>query len=216
MASSYPGGVDVLATNKQDDTDSKAGTDLGGSTTTGAHAQHHNDLADAVNKIEAELGVQPRGLYGATVRERFEISAFKMQSCRAASTATIAGTYANGTAGVGATIAAGGTTLTVDGTAMANADRVLLKNQTAAANNGIYTVSGIGTAVVLTRSIDADTALKIADCKVLVDTGTLNGDTEWYCSATSVTMGTTALPFRRTQPIYGHGNPRSPWDVAAN
>jgi hypothetical protein len=211
MASGYPAALDTLTTNKQDDTDSKSGSDLGTSTTTGDHAQHHNDVADAVNKIEAELGTAPKGLYAANVRERFEISSYKNQSCKAATVANVAGAYANGTAGVGATIAAGGTTLTVDTIVMANGDRLLVKNQTTPANNGIYTVSGIGTAVVLTRSIDADTSAKIADCKLLIDQGQINSDTEWYQASTAPTMGTTALYFRRTQPIYGHGNPRSPW-----
>src|SRR3954471_10399323 len=176
MASSYPGGVDVLATNKQDDTDSKAGTDLGGSTTTGAHAQHHNDLADAVNKIEAELGIQPRGLYAATVCERFEISAYKNQSVSVASTANFASTYANGTAGVGATLTASAVGVTtLDGVNLTAGMRVLLKDQTTAFQNGIYTVTTVGTAsvaTVLTRAIDADTPAKIADCRVLVDQGT--------------------------------------------
>lgn len=61
MTSVYPGGLDALATAIQDDTDSKSGADLGLSTTVGHHAQHHIDLADAVNKIEAELGINPSG-----------------------------------------------------------------------------------------------------------------------------------------------------------
>lgn len=213
MASAYPAALDSLATNKSDDTDSKSGADLGVSTTTGDHAQHHNDLADAINKMETALGISPAGLYAATVRERFEIGAYKNQSARLATQTgqNITGTYANGTAGVGATKTVGGTTLSIDGTLAANGDRVLLKDQTTAAENGIYTVSGIGTAVLLTRAIDADTSAKIADCKVLVDAGTVNSDTEWYQSSTAPTMGTTALYFRRSQPIYGHGNPRSPW-----
>jgi acid phosphatase family membrane protein YuiD len=48
MPSNYPGGLDTLATNKADATTSA--TD---------HPTHHNDLADAVNKIEAELGIDP-------------------------------------------------------------------------------------------------------------------------------------------------------------
>lgn len=59
MTSSFPGALDTLTTNKQDDIDAKSGTDLGLTTTTGDHAQHHNDLADAINKIEAELGTNP-------------------------------------------------------------------------------------------------------------------------------------------------------------
>jgi hypothetical protein len=50
MASVYPGGLDSFATNKADAT-----------TTPTDHPTHHNDLADAVNKIEAELGVDPAG-----------------------------------------------------------------------------------------------------------------------------------------------------------
>lgn len=63
MASGYPTVLDNFAANKQDDIDSKSGVDLGVSTTTGDHAQHHNDLADAVNKIEAELGTDAAGTF---------------------------------------------------------------------------------------------------------------------------------------------------------
>src|SRR3954467_3692450 len=130
MASSFPGGLDTFATNKQDDTDSKSGTDLGVSTTTGDHAQHHNDLADAINKMEAELGISPKGLYAATVRERFEISAYKNQSVAVASTANFASTYANGTAGVGATLTASAVGVTaIDGINLTAGMRVLLKDQ---------------------------------------------------------------------------------------
>jgi hypothetical protein len=44
----YPGALDTFATNKADAT-----------TTATDHKDHHNDLADAVNKVEAELGVNP-------------------------------------------------------------------------------------------------------------------------------------------------------------
>lgn len=71
MASTYPTTLDAFSTAKQDDTDSKSGADLGVSTTTGDHAQHHNDLADAVNKVEAELGLLPKGTF-ATVRARLD------------------------------------------------------------------------------------------------------------------------------------------------
>lgn len=58
MASAYPGALDTFATNKADAT-----------TTPTDHPTHHNDLADAVNKIEAELGVTPSGA-AATVAAR--------------------------------------------------------------------------------------------------------------------------------------------------
>jgi hypothetical protein len=56
MTSSYPGSLDNLATNKTNSTP-----------TIDDHANHHNDLADAVNKIEAELGTNPSGNYSNLV-----------------------------------------------------------------------------------------------------------------------------------------------------
>lgn len=52
MASVYPGALDSLATNHSD-TEAMLGV----------HAQVHNDLADAVNKIELENGINPSGIY---------------------------------------------------------------------------------------------------------------------------------------------------------
>ena len=48
MASSYPGSLDSLGTAAANAT-----------TTEDTHPAHHNDLADAVNKIEAALGTNP-------------------------------------------------------------------------------------------------------------------------------------------------------------
>lgn len=68
--------------------------------------------------------------------------------------------YANGTSGVGATLTA--TTngrLVVDGANASNGNRVLVKNQSNAAHNGIYDVTSQGsvsTTWVLTRSSDFD------------------------------------------------------------
>lgn len=63
MASAYPGGLDTFATNKADAT-----------VTATDHPGHHNDLADAVNKIEAELGINPSGA-SATVLARLAVLA---------------------------------------------------------------------------------------------------------------------------------------------
>src|SRR4051794_10360263 len=180
MASAYPTSLDSLVTSR--------------ATADPIPATDHNDVADAVNKVEAELGVTPRGLYAATVRERFEQHSYKAQSCKfATSSALPAVTYANGTAGVGATLTANanGVMAAVDGITPVAADRMLVKNQAAALQNGIYTVTSIGAAgapFVLTRAIDADTSAKIADAKVLVDTGTVNADTEWFQSSTTPTV----------------------------
>jgi hypothetical protein len=58
MPSSYPGSVDTLSTSKVDST--AMATD---------HAGHHNDMADAINRIETELGTSPKGGF-ATVKAR--------------------------------------------------------------------------------------------------------------------------------------------------
>jgi hypothetical protein len=55
MTSSWPSSNDTFSTTKQDDIDAKSGSDLGLTSTTGDHATHHNDLADAVNKMQPSL-----------------------------------------------------------------------------------------------------------------------------------------------------------------
>ena len=61
-------------------------------------------------------------------------------STKAGSTANLTATYSNGTAGVGATLTNSSTqaALTLDGVTLVVADRVLIKDQTTAAQNGIY------------------------------------------------------------------------------
>ena len=76
-------------------------------------------------------------------------------------------TYDNGSSGVGATLTAGSNArIVVDGVNGTAGDRVLVKNQAAAAQNGIYTVTTQGdgsTAYVLTRATDNDTSLYAGD-----------------------------------------------------
>ena len=82
---------------------------------------------------------------------------------------------------------------TVDGVVLATGNRILLKNQTAQAENGFYTVNGSGAP---TRAIDADTWVEIVSAYVFVEEGTLNQDTSWICTANAGgTINTTAMPF---------------------
>ena len=83
------------------------------------------------------------------------------ESVVAATTANIAGTYSNGTSGVGATITSVGNSAigTIDGVTVVVGNRVLLKSQTSSIQNGIYTVTAVGSGAapyVLTRATDAD------------------------------------------------------------
>lgn len=80
----------------------------------------------------------------------------------------------------------------VDGVAMAAGERVLLKGQTAAAENGIYLWNGA--AVAMTRAIDANSANELLGATVPVNEGT-SASTTWRQTAINITLGTTAIAF---------------------
>ena len=112
-----------------------------------------------------------------------------------------AGTYDNGASGVGATftVTALGI-LTVDGVATVLGDRIAVKDQVAGLQNGIYEVTTEGTAgvaAVLTRTLDADNSPsnELETASIFVTAGTANANKTWVQTATSVTVGTTALVF---------------------
>jgi len=75
---------------------------------------------------------------------------------RLVSTSNVAGTYYNGpnNNGVGATLTIAATSLTIDSVVANVGDRILLQDQTAAFQNGIYIVLSIGATVVLQRAED--------------------------------------------------------------
>lgn len=83
---------------------------------------------------------------------------------------------------------------TVDGIALVAGDRVLVKDQTTANQNGIYIVA----AGAWTRSADADTVSKLAGAIVNVDAGTTNGG-ELFTTGlkTTDTLGTTSITWSR-------------------
>ncbi len=120
-------------------------------------------------------------------------------SCRAATTANLAATYSNGSAGVGATLTASSNgAITLDGVSPVVNDRILVKDQTTAAENGIYIVSTQGdgsTAFVLTRATPEDQPSELSGGSfVFVEEGTANGDNGYVFTHTGApTFGTTAL-----------------------
>lgn len=80
---------------------------------------------------------------------------------------------------------------TLDGITLATGDRVLVKNQSSAAQNGIYIV-GASPA----RATDFDAWLEIPGALVAVEVGTAGADTVWLCSADQGgTLGSTAITF---------------------
>jgi hypothetical protein len=131
------------------------------------------------------------------------------QACNYATTAALAAnTYDNGSSGVGATLTANANgTLTIDGYTFVSGDvgkRILVKDESAGANNGIYTLTQAGAVslpYILTRATDFDSAGTGVDQidqgdLMLVISGTDNSNTSWVQQTPlPITVGTTALVF---------------------
>lgn len=84
-------------------------------------------------------------------------------------------------------------TQTIDGVAVTAGQRVLVKNQTTASQNGIYDCA----AGAWSRSSDADTSAEIRlGMYVYITSGTVNGTTGWaLTNSGTITLGTTSLNF---------------------
>ena len=83
---------------------------------------------------------------------------------------------------------------TIDGHVLETGDRVLVKDQVTASENGIYVVSASGTAQ---RATDADTSAEVTSGMfTFVTNGTTYGDTGWVLTTNNpITLGTTPLTF---------------------
>jgi hypothetical protein len=144
-----------------------------------------NDLSTAVNALES----------GATLQA-------KPTAIVATTAALAANTYANGTAGVGATLTAtsNGALAAIDGYTPVLNDLILVKNESTASHNGLYTVTQVGDAshpYILTRSTAMDVSGEYQGAIIPIGpSGTTNGKTIWECTNTSApTVGTTSITF---------------------
>lgn len=83
---------------------------------------------------------------------------------------------------------------TVDGVTLVAGDRVLVKNQSTASENGIYVVQETGAAV---RATDADSSSEVtAGMFTFVTEGNVNADSGWVLATNdTITLGTTSLTF---------------------
>lgn len=121
--------------------------------------------------------------------------------CYCASTINITATYNNAAAGVGATLTNAGTmaAFSVDGVSPPINSRVLIKDQTALPNNGIYTLTTVGSGAanwVLTRATDYDSSAEIVPGTLVpVEFGDANDSTLWLEIATVTTVGTDPIVF---------------------
>ena len=87
---------------------------------------------------------------------------------------------------------------TIDGVVLVTGDRILLRNQTAATENGIYVVAASGAPA---RSADADSGAELVNAAVLVSEGTTGADKLWVCTTNApITLGTTPLTWADITP----------------
>lgn len=83
-------------------------------------------------------------------------------------------------------------TQTIDGVAVIAGNRVLVKNQTTTADNGIY----VAAAGSWSRSTDADTFAELVAAFTFIEGGTSNGGNGFLCTvAAGGTLGSTAVTF---------------------
>jgi hypothetical protein len=121
----------------------------------------------------------------------------------AATTANLNATYDNGTSGVGATLTNAGTqaAFSTDGVSPSLNARILVKNQTTTSQNGIYTLTTVGsvsTNWVLTRATDFDTAAEMAGGDfTFVDAGSTLANTGWVMVDEVTTVGTDPITFQQ-------------------
>jgi hypothetical protein len=113
------------------------------------------------------------------------------EAAHAATTANLAATYDNGTAGVGATLTLSSSLTVLDGHTLNAGDRILVKNQTNAFENGIYVYTSD---TVLTRAADFNQAIEIHGGDfVFVENGTLYNSTGWVNENEVNTVGTDVV-----------------------
>ncbi len=107
--------------------------------------------------------------------------------------------YNNGSSGVGATLTGVSVgALSIDGATPSVGESVLVKNEVTQANNGIYTVTTVGSGIavyVLTRRTDFNTSTEITAGDVtFVTNGSVLSNTTWQMiTAGTIIVGTTAI-----------------------
>ncbi len=93
---------------------------------------------------------------------------------------------------------------TIDGIVLATGDRILIKNQAAPSENGIYVVAASGAPA---RADDMNLWAEIPGAFVAVEQGTANADTIWLCTANGGgTLNTTAITWQQIPTTAGLTN----------
>ena len=128
-------------------------------------------------KIDPAVVLATRQYVDTTVADELSKRDFK-DSCRVATTGNLAALSG---------------LINIDGVVIAAGNRVLVKDQAIATQNGIY----VGAEGAWARAVDADSGAKLtASAVVPVEDGAVNGDTLWMVATDgTITVGTTALTF---------------------
>jgi hypothetical protein len=190
--------VPVITVNAQGQLTAATSTTINAVTlTTGTISTTPSNATDIANKSYVDSVAQGLNFHAA---------------CNYATTADLGSvTYNNGTSGVGATLTNAGTqaTLVIDGhtftpTDVTNAVRILVKNETNAAYNGVYVLTNQGSGASnwsMIRATDYDTSgvgtneIDAGDF-LLVLSGTSNANTSWVQQTLlPIIVGTTSITF---------------------
>ena len=148
---------------------------------------------------EARAGFSSDSLVNKTYVDSVANGLDVKASVRVATTANLSVNYNNG---AGTLTATSNGAISIDGVTLSLNDRVLVKNQSVAAQNGFYkvTTTGSGSAVfVLTRTPDADAASELTSgAFTFTEEGTSNADNGYVLSTNgSITLGTTSINFEQ-------------------
>lgn len=182
----------------------KPGTGTGGSGVSSL-----NSLTGALNLVEgAGIDITSAGSDITISAIGANVPSDTSLAVKVATTAALPGTptYNNGTSGVGATLtrSSNGTTGTIDGITAANlmaGDYILVKNQSAQLQNGVYSVTQQGTAslpYILTRVTEADTTAELDDLVVTAASGTTNKGVPYGQQTNNPVIGTNNIVFTAT------------------
>ena len=145
--------------------------------------------ADAVNKTYVDALAQ-----GMMIKPTAKI---------VTTSALPANTYANGTAGLNATLTgtANGPLPTINGYTPVLNDYILVTGEATQANNGLYKLTQLGvggsTPYILTRDTTMDTALEYSGGLIAIETtDTTYPSSLWLCTTVAaITVGSTAITF---------------------
>ena len=183
----------------------KAKSESGG----GGGVTELNGLSGVVNLVEGagiDLTVLGQDITIAAIGAN--VPSDTSLAVKVATTAVLPGTptYNNGTSGVGATLtrSSNGTTGTIDGVTAANlmaGDYILVKNQAAQLQNGVYVITQQGTAslpYILTRVTEADTTAELDDLVVTAALGSTNKGIPFGQQTNNPTIGTSNIVFTAT------------------